>query len=624
MIMGIYKEDFMKRMKRLNPLLAILSILTVAYSCNVTELEQEPKKAASSAEKLYPVHFVAEEIETRTMFGEAVTDGSATSYPTLWTENDSKIAVSLNLNNFRGADVVPAEDFKSATFDTEFPQSEVTAPYVFYALSPFSAAVGATSSHGGWHFNIPTEQTPLASSCDEAAQVLVSSQEAASVADFSNVVFHFSHVTAYGKMTLKNMSLPEGATVQSIDLTASVPFAGRFYYSYEGEALEESSSSRTVTLKPDHITIDETGTSSEIWFACAPADLSGGTFKVDVNTSAGVLSRTVDIAEGKLVFKAGRISKFGVNMTSAQFTPTADRWVLVTDASTLEAGDEIIIANSATAGAAYAISTTQNKNNRGRVAISIAQDTDGQMVIQSPGSTIEVLTLVSGAYSGYFYLQETTSTTGRYLGTTSSTSDNYLHSNVASTATNNSNKGYYNWTFAISNNVAYITAYQSVNKNNQTNYKHLRYNSNSSASCFSAYLSTARTSWSGNTSIQSVYVFRKEAGINVDDDPILEQEVYGAYLTGGNRIYSAGDQLSREYESDGTLTFAILSPTTFSISEFIGIPVNPAKGDTFTLNYNQISGRNQSDADYNVTVVKVDGPKVWLSAGGGNGFIVKK
>ena len=605
-----------------NSFFAILSLLTIACGCNVTELEQEPKKAASSAEKLYPVHFVAEEIETRTMFGEAVTEGSATSYPTLWTENDSKIAVSLNMNNFRGADVVPAEDFKSATFDTEFPQSEVTAPYVFYALSPFSAAVGATSSHGGWHFNIPTEQTPLASSCDEAAQVLVSSQEAASIADFSNVVFHFSHVTAYGKMTLKNMSLPEGATVQSIDLTASVPFAGRFYYSYEGGSLEESSSSRTVTLKPDHITIDENGTSSEIWFACAPADLSGGTFKVDVNTSAGVLSRTVEIAEGKLAFNAGRVSKFGVNMISAQFTPTADRWVLVTDASTLKAGDEIIIANSATAGAAYAISTTQANSNRRQAAISIAQDTDGQMVIKNPGGTVEVLTLVSGAYSDYFYLKETTSTTGRYLGTTSSTSNNYLYSNVASTATNNNNKGYYNWTFAISNNVAYITAYQSVQKSNQTNSKHLRNNNN--ASCFSAYLSTSRTSWSGNSSTQSVYVFRKEVGINIDDDPILEQEAYGAYLSGSNHVYGFGDQLSREYMDDGTLTFAILSPATYGITEFAGIPTNPAKGETFTLNYNVISGRNQSDTDYNVTVVKVDGPKVWLSAGGGNGFIVKK
>lgn len=605
----------MTRMMRKYALAALALLLAAATGCKVTE--EDPAEKAARSEKMYPVHFVADEIETRTAFGEAETSGGSTSYPTYWTENDSKIAVSLNLKDFRGATVVPAEDYKSATFDAEFPQSEVTAPYVFYALSPFSAAVGATSSHGGYHFNILTEQTPLASSCDEGAQVMVASQEAESVEDFSSIDLHFSHVTAYGKLTLKNMSLPEGATVQSIDLTASTPFAGRFYYNFEEGTLEESSSSRTVTILPGNLTLAD-GVMGDIWFACAPADLGGGTLKIEVNTSAGVLSKTLEIGEGKLAFKTGRVSKFAVNMTNAQFTPIADRWVLVTDASTLAADDEIIIANSATAGAAYAISTTQNNNNRGRTTVSIAQDSDGQMVIQNPGATVEVLTLVAGYYQGYFYLKETTSTTGRYLGTTSSTRNNYLQSNAVSTATNNNNRGYYNWTFAISDNVAYITAYQSVSNS----YKHLRHNN--SSSIFSAYMSSSRTSWNGGTASQSVYIFRKEAGVDVDNDPILTQEVYGAYLVGSNHVYGAGDQLSREYMNDGTVTFAILSPATFEVAEFGGIPTSPAKGDTFTLNYNLISGRSQSDTDYNVTVVKVDGPKVWLSAGGEKGFIVKK
>ena len=598
---------------------AALALLVAAVGCKVTE--EDPAEKAPRVEKMYPVHFVADEIETRTVFGEAETAGGATSYPTLWTVNDSKIAVSLNLNGAKGAEVHPAGDFKSATFDADFSQSEVVAPYTFYAMSPFSAYVGATTSHGGFHFNIETVQTPLAASCDEAAQVMAAMQEAASIDDFSSVELHFTHVTAYGKLTLKNMTLPEGATVQSIDLTASTPFAGRFYYHFEDGTLEESSPSRTVTLLPENLTIAD-GVMSDIWFACAPADLGGGTLKVDVNTSAGVLSRTVEIGEGKLAFKAGRVSKFAVNMASAEFTQVADRWVLVTDASTLAAGDEIIIANSATAGAAYAISTTQNNNNRGRTTVSIAQDSDGQMVIQNPGATVEVLTLVAGYYQGYFYLKETTSTTGRYLGTTSSTSNNYLRSNAESTATNSSNRGFYNWTFSIADNVAYITAYQSVTANNRANYKHLRHNSQSS--CFSAYLSTSRTSWSGGTTSQSVYIFRKEAGVDIDNDPILKQEVYGAYLSGSNHVYGASDQLSREYMNDGTVTFAILSPATFEVAEFGGIPTSPAKGETFTLNYNLITGRNQSDTDYNVTVVKVDGPKVWLSAGGGKGFIVKK
>jgi len=604
---------------------ATLVLLAAASGCKVEETEPAPEMAPGAG-KMYPVHFVADEIETRTVFGEAETVDGATSYPTLWTANDSQIAVALNLKEFRPATVQPAEDFKSATFDAEFPQSEVVAPYVFYALSPFSAAAGATASHGGFHLNILAEQTPLASSCDEGAQVMAASQEVASVENFRNVDLHFSHVTAYGKLKLTNMSLPEGVSILSIDLTASAPLAGEYFYGFAEETLEASASSRTVTIKPDHLTLVDAGTETSarnieaVWFACAPADLGGGFFKVDVNTSAGILSRTVEIPEGRLEFKSGRISKFTVNMQSAEFTQTADRWVLVTDASVLQAGDEIIIANSAQAGSAFAMSTTQYTNNRGKTAVSIAQDTDGQMIIQNPGTDVEILTLVSGAYSGYFYLKETTSTAGRYLGTTKSTSQNYLESNAVSTATNSTNKGYYNWMFSIVDKVAYITAYQTVGVLT-TSYKHLRYNS--TATSFSAYKSSSRTSWDG-TGSENVYIYRKGTGLNVDSDPILEQETYGAYLSGSSLLFGAGCQMSREYAADGTLTFAILKPSEYMVAEFNGIPADPAKGDTFTLSYCLISGRDRSDTDYNVTVVKVDGPKVWLSVGDGQGFIVKK
>ena len=611
----------MTRMMRKYALAALALLLAAATGCKVTE--EDPAEKAARSEKMYPVHFVADEIETRTAFGEAETSGGSTSYPTYWTENDSKIAVSLNLKDFRGATVVPAEDYKSATFDAEFPQSEVTAPYVFYALSPFSAAVGATSSHGGYHFNILTEQTPLASSCDEGAQVMVASQEAESVEDFSSIDLHFSHVTAYGKLTLKNMSLPEGATVQSIDLTASTPFAGRFYYNFEEGTLEESSSSRTVTILPGNLTLAD-GVMGDIWFACAPADLGGGTLKIEVNTSAGVLSKTLEIGEGKLAFKTGRVSKFAVNMTNAQFTPIADRWVLVTDASTLAADDEIIIATSATAGSAYAVNTTQNSGrtpSRGGVQVTISKDTDGQMILQNPGSTVEVLTLLSGYRTGTFYLKETTSSTGRYLYASNNGDTNSLNSAVESTATNSTYRDYASWKITISDNVAVISTYGTVTRNSQSYYRHIRLNGTS----FGTYRSSSQTDWISTTSgTTDTYIFRKEAGVDVDNDPILTQEAYGAYLSGSNHVYGTGDQLSREYMNDGTVTFAILSPATFEVAEFGGIPTSPAKGETFTLNYNLISGRSQSDTDYNVTVVKVDGPKVWLSAGGGKGFIVKK
>ena len=216
--------------------MAGLAVLAAAWSCKMRE--QDASNAPEKAEKMYPVNFVAEEIPTKTIFSDSQNVGGETQYPTLWTENDEGVAVSLNFGGAKKATVTPSADFTTATFSAEFSQSEVEQPYVFYALSPFTASVGATSSHGGYHLNIPTDQTPLASSCDEAAQLLIASKEVESVADFGEVRFHFSHVTAYGKLTLKNMTaIPEGATIQSIELTASESFAGRFYYNFEEAAL---------------------------------------------------------------------------------------------------------------------------------------------------------------------------------------------------------------------------------------------------------------------------------------------------------------------------------------------------------------------------------------------------
>ena len=76
---------------------------------------------------------------------------------------------------------------------------------------------------------------------------MASSKEVRSVDGFSSVVMQFTHVTAYGKMTLSHVTLPAGAVIQSIELTASTPFAGQFYYRFGDASLEESASSRTIT-----------------------------------------------------------------------------------------------------------------------------------------------------------------------------------------------------------------------------------------------------------------------------------------------------------------------------------------------------------------------------------------
>ena len=612
-------------MKRLLQIAALTAALAIVPACNMHEQEAPEKGAA--VEKLIPVHFHTDTLSTKTAFGEAIVDGNSTSYQAIWSGNEDGIAVSLNLNAARKATVTPSTDGLTATFDASFPQSEIQAPYVFYALSPFSASISATETHGGYHLSIPADQRALANSCDEAAMVLVGSKEAQSIDEFGNVEIPFSHLTAYGRMSLTKMPSAAFGTILSIELTASEPFAGQFYYNFATGELTEAAASRTVTIVPANDTPAADNGSTfkmeDIWFACAPADLGGNTLKVVVNTSLGRLTRTVNVPQSGLAFNAGRVSKFAVNMSSAVFEPSVDRWVLVEDASSLKAGDEIILASSKTVGAAYAMSTTQNNNNRGVTSISIATDQDSKIILQNPGSSVEVLKLVSGAYIGYFYLQEATSTTGRYLYTTSSTSKNYLYSGTVSTATSNSNKGWANWMFTAANGMMSITAYSTVNSGG-INYKHIRYNGSGNNRLISAYKNTSRNPYTATNSDSPVFVFRKEAGVNGNDDPILQNSEYGAYLSSGNFVMQNGRQLSREYMSDGTVSFAIMEPAAGKIVEFNGIPQNPAKGDSFTLNYNVITGRSHTDSDFEVSVVKVDGPKVWLSDGSGNGFIVKK
>ena len=597
------------------------------YSCQVQEL---PEKSAET-EKTIPAHFVTDKIETKTYFGEAVTTSEGgREYPVFWSQNDNTIAISLNLNGQKEASANPAEDGLSATFDAEFTEAEATAPYVFYALSPYSAAISASVSHNGYHLNIPTEQTPIATSCDESAQIIAASKIADSLEEFGEIYLEFSHVTAYGLLTLRNIQLKEGDSVQSIDLTSSQPFAGEFFYNFDAASLEEAASSRTISILPENLTVTSDGTIENIWFACAPADLGGGSLKVQVNTAFGKFTRTIEIGADKLAFKPGRVSKFAVYMSSAEFEEPQDRWVLVTDASTLQADDQVIIASSATPGAAYAVSTTQttsgNTPYRSGAYVTITQDADGQYIISALSDAVEKFTLKKESESGYsvsasetFFFQDASN--HRYLFTSTNNNTNGLNSDSESTALKESNRPFASFKLTgSSDNITIIATTGTVGRNNN-NYRQIRISTQDNT--FRSYTSTSQTTPSTTNNTGNVYLYRLEAGIHTSTDPILEYSEYGAYLSSGNHIYGPGSQLSREYEN-GTLSFAIITPETYEVAEFNNIPSDPAAGDTFTLNYNVITGRKSTETDYNVTVVKVDGPKVWLSAGDGYGFIVKK
>ena len=142
---------------------------------------------------------------------------------------------------------------------------------------------------------------------------------------------------------------------------------------------------------------------------------------------------------------------------------SGDAWILVTDASTLAAGDVIVIV-AATSN--FAMSTTQNTNNRGQQAIT--KNSDNTVTIDDK---VQQLTLGAGKKTGTFSM----STGSGYLYAASS-SDNCLK-----TKTTLDDNG--SWSITIKNKNATIKA----NGKNTRNL--LKYNSSNNPPIFSCYSS---------------------------------------------------------------------------------------------------------------------------------------
>lgn len=321
------------------------------------------------------VHFYAGELETKTAFGDRTSEGK---YPTLWTANDSKVKISLNYATEKSATVKVADDKKTASFDAEI-VDDASGSYTFYALSPATASYAQynedTKTVG---ITIPSSQTPSENSVDELAQVLVAKSSTTDVFP-ENVELPFTHVLAYGRMSLTNLDLDD-VVISSVSITASKNISGRYTYSPETDELTENSASSSISIL--------TSSSSDIWFACAPVDLSdGGTMQVVVSTNKGTFTKNITFPAGKGNFEAGHVAKFSVNMDGISLVSPKE-FSLVKSKSELTVGSEVIIVAS---DFDYAISTTQYEKNRDQAKVVKTDET-----IVCPAVNVQVVTLEKG------------------------------------------------------------------------------------------------------------------------------------------------------------------------------------------------------------------------------------
>lgn len=587
-------------------------VTAVTMGCQENEVDLEMNQATDRPVRR--VQFSAGEIQTRTAFGEP--DG--TTYPTLWTENDTEVSISMNLETPVAASVIASANYTRASFSADFPVS-AAGPYTFYVVSPATAVHSISASRKAWNIQIPAIQTPLPGSVSEDAQVIVAKSEA--MDDIPETVdVQFEHLTAYGCMTLKNVDKAleangfGGATILSVDITSEEAFAGSWYYHVEDGTMEQKDPSFTVTLKLSDVA--DASLMKDLWFSCLPVDVSEKTLTFRVNTDKGSVERSVVFPAGRS-FSAGRIGKFSINMEQAKVATTTKKigevvYALVTSLDELEEDDDLIIVNTYS-NPSYALGGDASTNN-------------GISSVQKGSSNFTL------GEDGYIRIPEGSGVSLMYVYSKSDSELSFVCGDYGALSLEESSRKYYlgwneseltYWTVSINENGA-ATIYTEATSSSglgggSTSKYYIRYSNNH----FNATTSTGTVAL-----FKKTIVYHDEISVNEvadENDPILAFDEYGAYLTSAHQLYTPSrDQLSREY-GYATVSFAILTPSTDQVLEFSGIPDGATKNDIFTLTVCRYEGKSVAYHEkFRVIVAKEEGPKLWLSCGDGQGFIVKK
>ena len=449
-----FKNDCLMK-KNLFKVLFVAAATTVLFACT-KEPETEPAIIRT-------VEFAAGPV-SKTVFGTPE-DGEI---PTLWTVNKT-VGISLNLASTKQSSTPEVSGGgATATFRADIEDSG-SGPYTFYAVSPYSSVRSVSDSYKSIQVEIPASQTPLATSVDEDAQILVAKYSAGASFPASAVAMNFAHLTAYGKISFTDLSLESGEAIASVSLTAAENWAGRYYYyaedhePYSEGDIVANSAGKTITLS----TISDTN----IWFACAPVNLRNTQLKVVIATDQGnTYTKRITLPDNeKYTFESGKVTAFKVNMGG--IGPDGPvQYDLVTNAAELTVGSQVIIAAPGTT--AIAMSTTQNSNNRGLA--SVTKSTGGS-AITSPGDAVQILTIEAGnkANTIAFFTGE------GYLYAASSSS-NYLR--TEETLSDNSS-----WTVTIDAESGEATVLaQGTNTRNKMRY-------NSGSSIFACYASDSST-----------------------------------------------------------------------------------------------------------------------------------
>ena len=317
-------------MKKFNSILFCAVAAFAVASCN-----KEAQELPGAKSDLIPMTFTATTTETRTVLGED-------HVSIKWLSTD-KISVFDGDGN------------KEFTSDGEGTTVHFNGNAVqvaqYYALYPYDA--NATLSNGAVTTTLPAVQTAVKGTFLNGVNI--------NAAQADNTTFVFDNVVSVAKLTIDNTKLG-GKTIRAIKLAST-------NYALAGDVNVAFGTPCVAT--PGTSTVQEVildgGTSGfadgVYYFVVLPNQ--GGEIKLTfLATDGAVATKTATLGSS---FSAGTIKNLG---TVSGLTWTSAVWKLVTDASTLRAGDKLVIASSSK----NKVATTFNSKYLNAVAVTISSD----------------------------------------------------------------------------------------------------------------------------------------------------------------------------------------------------------------------------------------------------------
>lgn len=306
----------------------IFAACAAVFSCQKVSTENtlEPSEAYLS---------IALDEATKAHFGEL--DGN--NFPTLWNQSfDNAAVVGSGLNGTTAVSV--SADSKSVRFNFEnVGMATLTAntnlynaeehEYTYCVYSPFDnnySDAHKVNERGGAYAQpsfvrmwIPVIQNPGVGTPDENAVVLFGriTKSLETEADLSISGLVLNHLTAYGKLSFRNLDLAAGEKVETVVLTAAENICGAFGHQYkDGEDLYDVGSS----LKSKVLTLNTEAT-TDIYFSVLPATLTALNIKVTTDKGT-VFLKDLDLTEHPLAFVKGQVKPVNVDMKDTKQATT--------------------------------------------------------------------------------------------------------------------------------------------------------------------------------------------------------------------------------------------------------------------------------------------------------------